>query len=52
MSTAQHQQLYELQKKAALIKNKKTPASSKTSEARVATLEVITDNSSKESISR
>ena len=33
MSTAQHQQLYELQKKARLIKGKKTPESGKALEA-------------------
>ena len=39
MSVAQHQQLYELQKRAGLIKGKKTPESSKALEARVAMLE-------------
>ena len=36
MSMAQHQQLYKLQKKATLIKGKKTPESSKASEVRMA----------------
>ena len=50
MSVAQCQQLCELRKKAGLIKGKKTPESSRALEARVATLEVKTDNSSKESL--
>ena len=36
MSAAQCQQLYELQKKAGLIKGKKTPESRRALEARVA----------------
>ena len=50
MSMAQHQQLYELQKKARLIKGKKAPESSRALEARVAMLEAKTDNSSNESL--
>ena len=50
MSTAQYQQLYELKKKAGLIKGKKTPESSRASEARVARIEVLTDSSSDESL--
>ena len=50
MSTVQHQQLYELQKKARLLKGKKTPESSRSLEARVADLEAKTDNSSDESL--
>ena len=50
MSMVQHQQLYELQKKARLIKGKKTPESSRALEARVAVLEAKTDNSSDESL--
>ena len=50
MSVLQHQQLYDLWKKARLIKGKKTPETSKSSEARVAILEVKTDNSSNESL--
>ena len=46
MSMAQHQQLYEIQKKAGPIKVKKTPESRRALEARVAMLEVETDNSS------
>ena len=44
MLVAQHQQLYELQKKAGLIKGKKTQESSRTLKARVAMLEAKTDN--------
>ena len=50
MSMAQHQQLYELQKKARLIKGKKTPEIRRVLEARVAELEAKTDNSSDESL--
>ena len=42
--------MYELWKKARLIKGKKTPESSRASEARIAALEVKTDNSSNESL--
>ena len=49
MLTAQHYQLYELGKKAGLIKSKKTPESSRASEVRVAMLDRKTDNSSNES---
>ena len=44
MSMTQHQNLYKLPKKARLIKSKKTPESSKALGARVAVLEVKTDN--------
>ena len=47
---AQNQQLYELHKKARLVKGKKTPESSKALEARVAMLEAKTDYSSNDSI--
>ena len=50
MLAAQCQQLYELQKKARLIKGKKTPESSRALEARVASLEAKSDNSSNESL--
>ena len=50
MSTAQHQQMYELQKKARLTKGKKTPESSRALETRVAALEMKTDNSSNKSL--
>ena len=50
MLAAQHQQLYELWKKARLIKGKKTPKSSRALEARVAMLEAETDNNSNESL--
>ena len=46
MSMVQCQQLYELHKKAGLIKGKKTPESSRVLESRVATLVENTDNSS------
>ena len=42
MSTLQHQQLYDFQKKAGLIKGKKTPESSKAFKAKVAMLEAKT----------
>ena len=45
MSILQQQQLYELWKKARLIRDKKTPESSRALEARVAVLEAKTDNS-------
>ena len=47
---AQCQQLYELLKRAGLIKNKEAPESNRASEDRVAALEVKTDNSSDESL--
>ena len=50
MSEAQHQQLYELPKKAGLIKGKKTPESSRVLQTKVAMLEAKTDNSSNESL--
>ena len=50
MSTTQHQQLYELQKEAGLMKGKKTPESSRALEAIVAMLEAKTDNSNNESL--
>ena len=50
MSMAQHQQLYVLQKKARLIKGKKTPESSRAVETRVAALEAKTVNSSNENL--
>ena len=50
MSRAQCQQLYELWKKAGLIKGKNTPESSRAFEVRVAALEAKPDNSSNESL--
>ena len=50
MLIAQCQQLYELRKKAGLIKGKKTPESSKALEAIVAALEEKTENSSNPSL--
>ena len=50
MSVAQCQQLYELWKRAGLIKGKKTPESSRVLEARVAMLEAKSENSSDESL--
>ena len=50
MPMAQCQQLYELQKKARLIKCKKTSESSKALEARVAMLGAKTDNSNDQSL--
>ena len=47
---AQSQQLYEVWKKTNLIKDKKTPENSRDLEARVATLEAKTDNSSNKSL--
>ena len=46
MTATQCPQLYELQRKAGLIKGKKTPESSRALEARVAMLEAKTDNRS------
>ena len=46
MSAAQHHQLYELWKRAGLIKGNKTAESSRAIEARVAALEAKIDNSS------
>ena len=48
MSASQGQQLYELRKKAGLIKGKKAPESGRALKARVAALEAKTDNSSNE----
>ena len=48
MSMAQHQQLYELQKKTRLIKGNKTPESSRALEARVTMQEGKIDNSRNE----
>ena len=50
MLMAQHQQLYVLQKKAGLIKGKKTPESNRASEDRVAMLEAKSIKSSDESL--
>ena len=50
MSAAQRQQLYELQKKAGLMKGKKTPKRCRILEARVAMLEAKTDDASNESL--
>ena len=47
---AQHQQLYELLKKARLVKGKKTSERGKALETRVAALEAKTDKSSNESL--
>ena len=47
MSMAEHQQLYELQTEARLIKRKKTPESSRALEARVVMLKTKTYNSYK-----
>ena len=48
MSTALHQHLYDLWKKAGLIKGKKITESNRALEARVALLEAKIDNSSDE----
>ena len=48
MLMAQHQQLYQLQKKVGLIKGKKTQENSRAFEERVAALEVKADNISNE----
>ena len=50
ISAAQCQQLYELRKKARLMKGKKITESSRALEARVAVLEAKTDNSRNESL--
>ena len=50
ISVGQCQQLYELQKRAGLIKGKKTPESSRALEARVAMLKAKSGNSSNESL--
>ena len=50
MWMTQCQQLHELQKKAGLIKHEKSPESSKAFEARVATVEAKSENSSNESL--
>ena len=47
---SKHQQLYELQKKAGLIKSKKIPKSRRALEARVALLEAKTGNRIDESL--
>ena len=49
MLTEQRQQLYQLQKKAVLIKGKKTQESSRALEARVAVLETKSENRSNKS---
>ena len=49
MSMVQHQQLYEPQKRARLVKGKKTTESSRVLEDRVAVLEAKSENSSNES---
>ena len=46
MSMAQCQKLYELQKRARLIKGEKTPESSRVLDARVAVLKAKSENSS------
>ena len=50
MSMTQCQQLYELQKKAELIKGNWVPESSRALDARVAVLEERTDNSSNDNL--
>ena len=50
MYMTKHQHLYELWKKARLIKGKKTPESSRALEARVAILEAKANKSSNESL--
>ena len=50
LSTAKWQQLYELKHMTELLKGEKTLESSKTLKARVAMLEMKTDNSSYESL--
>ena len=50
MTTAQQQQLNDLQKKSELIRGKKTPKSNRALEARVASLEAEIDNSGNESL--
>ena len=49
-SVVQHQQLYELWKRAMLIKGKKTQESNRALEARVAMVEAKSENSSNESL--
>ena len=49
MSVAQRHQLYELWKRARLMKGKKTSESSRALEAKVAVLEAKSENSSNES---
>ena len=49
MSAVQHQQLYDLWKRARIIKGKKTSESSRTLKARVAMLEAKSENRSDES---
>ena len=50
MSLTQHQQLYELQKCAVLIRGKKTPESRRASEARVAMFEAKLEHSNNENL--
>ena len=50
MLMAQCQQLYELQKKARLIKDEKSPESSRALEITVAVIEAKTENSSNKSL--
>ena len=50
ISALQRQQLYELQKRARLIRGKKTPEGKRGSEARVAMMEAKSENSSNESL--
>ena len=50
MSIAQHQKLYELWKKAGVIKGEKTPESSRGLEARVPAIEAKTENNSDENL--
>ena len=50
MSVAQNQKLYELLKRAWLIKGKKTPESNRALEARVSALEAKSENRSNESL--
>ena len=50
MLMAQHQQSYDLQKNAGIIKGKKTPGSSRALEIRLTALEAKPDNDSNESV--
>ena len=50
MTMVQQQQLYKLQKKARLIKGKKTPDSNRALDSRVTTIEAKIDNSSNKSL--
>ena len=50
MLMAQHQQLYEVRKKAGLIKGKKAPERGRVLKTRLTVLEAKTDKSSKESL--